>query len=47
VSNENLSPANQYALGYAIGREQHEVEGCLRAAIVAGRKLADAKRFWG
>jgi inorganic triphosphatase YgiF len=46
VSNENISPANQYALGYAIGGEQHEVDGCLRDAIDAGRRLGDAKLFW-
>ncbi|MFT3727102.1 MAG: CHAD domain-containing protein [Terricaulis sp.] len=46
VSNENVSPSDRYALGYAIGCEQHEVEGCLRAALTAGRKLGDAKRFW-
>ncbi|HVV33436.1 MAG TPA: CHAD domain-containing protein [Vitreimonas sp.] len=46
VSNENVSPSNQYALGYAIGSEQHEIDGCLRATIAAGRKLANAKRFW-
>ena len=46
VSNENLSSANQYALGFAIGCEQHEIEGCLRAAMAVGRKLGGAKRFW-
>jgi inorganic triphosphatase YgiF len=46
VSNENVSPSNQYALGYAIGCEQHEVDGCLRAAMAAGAKLSAAKRFW-
>jgi len=46
VSNENISPANQYALGYAIGGEQHEVDGCLRSAFAAGKRLAEAKSFW-
>jgi inorganic triphosphatase YgiF len=46
VSNENISPANQYALGYAIGGEQHEVDGCLRKAFAAGRRLSEARRFW-
>src|SRR5262249_34873216 len=46
VSNENVSPSDRYALGFAIGCEQHAVDGCLRAALASGRKLSDAKRFW-
>lgn len=46
ASNENMSASTQYALGYAIGGEQHEVDGCLRAAIAAGRTLSNAKRYW-
>jgi CHAD domain-containing protein len=46
VSNENVSPSDRYALGYAIGCEQHEIEGSLAEARAAGRKLALARRFW-
>ena len=46
ASNENAAPAIQYALGFAIGQEQHESEACVDAAYDMGRRLKRAERFW-
>ncbi|MBS0384122.1 MAG: CHAD domain-containing protein [Proteobacteria bacterium] len=46
ASNENASPAVQYALGFAIGQEQHESDACADTAYEMGRRLKRAKRFW-
>lgn len=39
--------AHQYALGFAIGQEQHEIAACAGAVLKAGRRLAKAERYWG
>jgi inorganic triphosphatase YgiF len=46
ASNENTAPAIQYALGFAIGQEQHEAKACAEAAYGMGRRLKRAERFW-
>jgi CHAD domain-containing protein len=46
ASNENAAPAIQYALGFAVGQEQHESEACADAAYDMGRRLKRAERFW-
>ncbi len=38
--------ADQYALGYAIGQEQHEIEGCAASAFKMRKQLASSPRFW-
>jgi CHAD domain-containing protein len=44
--NENAAPAIQYALGFAIGQEQHEAEDCLARVHALGQRLASATKFW-
>ncbi|MFZ2028945.1 MAG: CHAD domain-containing protein [Vitreimonas sp.] len=46
ASNENAAPAIQYALGFAIGQEQHEGEACADAAFKMGQRLKSAEHFW-
>ncbi|MBI3438839.1 MAG: CHAD domain-containing protein [Proteobacteria bacterium] len=45
ASNENAAPAIQYALGFAIGQEQHESEACVNAAYAISRRLKRAQYF--
>jgi triphosphatase len=46
ASNENTAPAIQYALGFAIGQEQHEAPACAERAHAMGLRLAGAVKFW-
>lgn len=46
ANNENATPAIQYALGFAIGQEQHRSRACVDAAVDLGRRLKRAERFW-
>jgi hypothetical protein len=38
--------ADQYALGFAIGQEQHEIDVCAARVVDAGRRLASMQRYW-
>lgn len=38
--------AHQYALGFAIGQEQHEVHARTAQVLAAGKQLAAAARYW-
>lgn len=38
--------AHQYALGFAIGQEQHEIHARTAQVLAAGKRLAAAARYW-
>jgi CHAD domain-containing protein len=38
--------AHQYALGFAIGQEQHEIQARADLVLKAGKRLAAAARYW-
>jgi inorganic triphosphatase YgiF len=38
--------ADQYALGFAIGQEQHELAACAREAMKAGVRLGEMRGYW-
>jgi inorganic triphosphatase YgiF len=42
-----MAAAHQYALGFAIGQEQHEIAACAGRVLAAGRRLAETPRYWG
>ncbi len=46
VVNDPAAATNQYALGLAIGQEQHEIEASAAQALKAGRRLAALTPYW-